>query len=63
MINVLPVSVSIVCAPAAHGPVRVVRPVSAAAHSTGHDGVGVGPVYGVAPAMLTLSVLSLSIFV
>ena len=43
-------SVSIVGAPAAHGPVGVVRAV-AAAHATGHYGVGVGPVYRVAPAM------------
>ena len=46
-------SVGIVGAPAAHGPVGVVRAV-ATAHATGHYGVGVGPVYRVAPAMTTL---------
>ena len=60
--NVWPVSVSIVCAPAAHGPVGVVWPVSAA-HAAGHDGVGVGPVYRVAPAMLTMSCLQYSCYV
>ena len=47
-------SVGIVGAPAAHGPVGVVRAV-AAAHATGHYGVGVGPVYRVAPAMTMIT--------